>query len=101
MSFKAAYIGDIQKVLANMEGVSIRDMVTIMETLADYTNNKDTDMLTEYVRQSMKRNITKRFIADMQAKVITLDAALEQAIMDSVADRIRIIHNLEPNMYSG
>ncbi len=84
---KMLSIGDVQKVLANLlkEGVSIRDMVTIMETLADYAPmTKDTDMLTEYVRQSMKRNITKRFIFDRQAKVITLDAGLEQMIMDSV-----------------
>ncbi|MHB1392449.1 MAG: flagellar biosynthesis protein FlhA [Clostridia bacterium] len=84
---KMLSIGDIQKVLANLlkEGVSIRDMVTIMETLADYAPmTKDTDMLTEYVRQSLKRNITKRFIFDRQAKVITLDAGLEQMIMDSV-----------------
>lgn len=84
---KMLSIGDIQKVLANLlkEGVSIRDMVTIMETLADYAPvTKDTDMLTEYVRQSMRRNITKRFITDMHAKVITLDTVLEQTIMDSV-----------------
>jgi flagellar biosynthesis protein FlhA len=67
------------------EGVSIRDMVTIMETLADYAPmTKDTDMLTEYVRQSMRRNITKRFIYERQAKVVTLDSNLEQLIMDSV-----------------
>ncbi|MGI6586815.1 MAG: flagellar biosynthesis protein FlhA [Lutisporaceae bacterium] len=99
---KQLNIGDIQKVLANMlkEGVSIRDMVTIMETLADYAPmTKDTDMLTEYVRQSMKRNITKRFIADMQAKVITLDAALEQAIMDSVQQtEYGSYLSLEPNI---
>jgi flagellar biosynthesis protein FlhA len=99
---KQLNIGDIQKVLTNMlkEGVSIRDMVTIMETLADYAPmTKDTDMLTEYVRQSMKRNITKRFIADMQAKVITLDAALEQAIMDSVQQtEYGSYLSLEPNI---
>lgn len=84
---KMLSIGDVQKVLANLlkEGVSIRDMVTIIETLADYAPmTKDTDMLTEYVRQSMRRNITKRFIFDRQAKVVTLDSNLEQMIMDSV-----------------
>ncbi|HOS69231.1 MAG TPA: flagellar biosynthesis protein FlhA [Bacillota bacterium] len=98
---KQLSIGDIQKVLANLlkEGVSIRDMVTIMETLADYAPmTKDTDMLTEYVRQSMRRNITKRFIVDMQAKVITLDATLEQTIMDSVQQtEYGSYLNLEPN----
>ncbi|HYE84004.1 MAG TPA: flagellar biosynthesis protein FlhA [Clostridia bacterium] len=94
-------IGDVQKVLANLlkEGVSIRDMVTIIETLADYAPmTKDSDMLTEYVRQSMKRNITKRFIFDRQAKVITLDAGLEQIIMDSVQQtEYGSYLNLEPN----
>lgn len=98
---KLLSIGDVQKVLANLlkEGVSIRDMVTIIETLADYAPmTKDTDMLTEYVRQSMRRNITKRFISDMQAKVITLDATLEQAIMDSVQQtEYGSYLNMEPN----
>lgn len=98
---KQLSLGDIQKVLANLlkEGVSIRDMVTIMETLADYAlMTKDTDMLTEYVRQSLKRNITKRFIVDMQAKVITLDASLEQTIMDSVQQtEYGSYLNLEPD----
>ena len=98
---KMLSIGDVQKVLANLlkEGVSIRDMVTIMETLADYAPmTKDSDMLTEYVRQSMKRNITKRFIFDKHAKVITLDAGLEQIIMDSVQQtEYGSYLNLEPN----
>ncbi|MGB7606542.1 MAG: flagellar biosynthesis protein FlhA [Lutisporaceae bacterium] len=84
---KMLSIGEIQKVLANLlkESVSIRDMVTIMETLADYAPmTKDSDMLTEYVRQALRRSITKRFIIDNKAKVITLDAALEQSIMDAV-----------------
>ncbi len=98
---KQLSIGDVQKVLANLlkEGVSIRDMVTILETLADYAPmTKDTDMLTEYVRQSMRRNITKRFIVEMQAKVITLDAVLEQTILDSVQQtEYGSYLNLEPN----
>ncbi|KUO76118.1 MAG: flagellar biosynthesis protein FlhA [Clostridia bacterium BRH_c25] len=94
-------IGDVQKVLANLlkEGVSIRDMVTIIETLADYAPmTKDSDLLTEYVRQSMRRNITKRFIFDSQAKVITLDAGIEQIIMDSVQQtEYGSFLNIEPN----
>lgn len=84
---KQLAIGEIQKVLANLlkENVSIRDMVTIIETLADYAPiTKDPDMLTEYVRQSMRRAITKRFIYERHARVITLDSTLEQVIMDSV-----------------
>jgi len=84
---KMLSIGEMQKVLANLlkENVSIRDMVTIMETLADYAPmTKDPDMLTEYVRQSLRRNITKRFIQDNKAKVVTLDTGLEQNIMSAV-----------------
>lgn len=80
-------LGEIQKVLCNLlkEGVSIRDMVTILETLADYSNmTRDTDMLTEYVRQSLSRSITKQFISHQPAKVITLDQQLEQKIMESI-----------------
>ena len=80
-------LGDVQKVLANLlkENISIRDMVTIMETLADYgAITKDTDMLTEYVRQGMKRSITRRFIPENNTRVVTLDSGLEQIIMDSV-----------------
>ncbi len=80
-------IGEIQKVLANLlkEGISIRDLVTILETLADYAQiTRDTDMLTEYVRQSLKRSISQRYFADGENKVITLDPQLEQEIMESV-----------------
>ncbi|QEK12258.1 flagellar biosynthesis protein FlhA [Crassaminicella thermophila] len=80
-------IGEVQKVLSNLlrEGISIRDMVTILETLADYgTITKDTDMLTEYVRQSLSRAITKQFIDGKKAKVITLEQSLEQNIIEAI-----------------
>jgi flagellar biosynthesis protein FlhA len=84
---KIMTIGEIQKVLANLlkEGVSIRDMVTILETLADYAPvTHDTDMLTEYVRQALGRAISKKFFSDNNANVITSDPNLEQVIMDSL-----------------
>lgn len=84
---KLMTVGEVQKVLANLlkEGVSIRDMVTILETLADYAQvTHDTDMLTEYVRQAMGRAISKKFFADAKSSVITLDPRLEQIIMDSL-----------------
>lgn len=84
---KQMSIGEIQKVIANLlkEGVSIRDMVTILETLADHaTVTHDTDMLTEYVRQALGRAISKKFIVDTKSNVITLDPKLEQVIMDSL-----------------
>ncbi len=84
---KVMTIGEIQKVLANLlkEGVSIRDMVTVLETLADYAPaTHDPDMLTEYVRQALGRAITRKFLAESKSSVITLDPKLEQVIMDSL-----------------
>lgn len=80
-------IGEIQKVLANLlkEQLSVRDMVTILETLADYgVVTKDTDMLTEYVRQRFSRYITKKYVEGNSLNVVTLDSELEQLIMDSI-----------------
>jgi len=84
---KVLTLGEVQKVLANLlkEGISIRDMVTILETLGDYGPlTRDPDMLTEYVRQSLRRTITRKFIQGNQARVITLDPELEQEIMNGV-----------------
>ncbi len=80
-------LGEVQKVLANLlrEGVSIRDFGTILETMGDYGGvTRDTDMLTEYVRQRLKRAITQKFVQNNVAHVITLDPRLEQLIMDRV-----------------
>ncbi len=79
--------GELQKVLANLlrEGIPIRDMETIIETLGDYaTTLKDADMLTEYVRQSLKRTITRKFADANQLHVITLDTEVENIIMGAV-----------------
>jgi flagellar biosynthesis protein FlhA len=84
---KLMSLGEIQKVLSNLlrEGVSIRDMVTILETLADYAPiTRDPDMLTEYVRQSLGRAISSNWINQNSSEVITLDPKLEQTILDSV-----------------
>ena len=81
-------LGEVQKVLQNLlkEGISIRDLVTILETLADYApTTRDTDILTEYVRQNLKRAIsTKYFPAHETTSVVTLDPKIEQEIMGSV-----------------
>lgn len=81
-------IGDIQKVLSNLlkEQVSIRDMVTILETLADYAKvSRDNDVLTEYVRQALRRQITKQYVdSDMSLKVLTLDPSIEEQLRESV-----------------
>ncbi|MCL2235552.1 MAG: flagellar biosynthesis protein FlhA [Defluviitaleaceae bacterium] len=79
--------GEIQKVLSNLlrEGVSIRDLVTILETLADYGQiTRDSDMLTEYARQALKRSISRKYFAGEMNSVITVDPNLEQQIMQSV-----------------
>jgi len=79
-------LGEIQKILANLlsENIPIRDMASIIEALGDYGNlTRDPDMLTEYVRQSLRRSISKRFIPEDVAYAITLDPSLEQLILDS------------------
>jgi len=81
-------VGEIQKVLQNLlrEGISIRDLTTIFETLADYApTTHDTDVLTEYARQSQKRAITNKYFSRSQStSVITLDPKVEQDLMASV-----------------
>ena len=81
-------VGEIQKILQNLlrEGISIRDLLTIFETLADHAaTTRDTDVLTEYARQSLKRAISsKYFPANEVTSVITLDPKIEQEIMGSV-----------------
>ena len=85
---KMLSVGEIQKVLQNLlqEGISIRDLVTIFETLADNASStRDTDVLTEYVRQSLKRAISnKYFPANEMTSVVTLDPRIEQDIMGSI-----------------
>jgi len=81
-------VGDVQKVLIRLlkEKVSIRDLVTIFETLADYgTYTKDPDILTEYVRQSLARQITSQYAsAQKTIKVITIGPVLEKRIAEAV-----------------
>lgn len=85
---KLLNIGEVQKVLQNLlsEEISIRDLVTIFETLADHAAvTRDTDVLTEYVRQSLKRAISnKYFPSNETTSVVTLDPKAEQEIMNSV-----------------
>ncbi|MCL2078483.1 MAG: flagellar biosynthesis protein FlhA [Oscillospiraceae bacterium] len=79
-------LGEIQRILANLlsENIPIRDMASIIEALSDYGSlTRDTDMLTEYVRQTLRRSISKRFIPEDVAYAITLDPSLEQLIIDS------------------
>lgn len=81
-------VGEIQKVLQNLleEGISIRDLLTIFETLADHAAaTRDPDILTEYARQSLKRAISnKYFTPNETTSVVTLDPTVEQEIMGAV-----------------
>jgi len=82
-------LGGVQKVLQNLlrERVSVRDLQTILETLADYAPmTKDTDLLTEYVRMNLARQISKNH----QAADATIDAvALNQEIEDAIARSVQ------------
>jgi flagellar biosynthesis protein FlhA len=81
-------LGVIQKVLQNLvrERVSIRDFLTIMETLADYgAFTKDPDVLTEYVRQRLGRALTQALESpERRLLVFTLDPGIEDLIKDSL-----------------
>lgn len=79
--------GNLQKILGNLlkEGIPIKDMATILETISDYgASVKDTDMLTEYVRQALKRTITRKWSEGGQIKVITLSTDVEKLIINSI-----------------
>lgn len=80
-------IGDIQKVLAGLlrERVSIRDMVTILETLADYASlTKDTEILTEYVRHALARQLSRQYAPNNILTCLTVDPQLEEVINNAV-----------------
>ncbi len=84
---KVISVGYLQKILANLlrEGIPIRDLETILETLGDHTNVlKDVDIATEYVRQALKRTITHRFAEANSLRVITLDTQIEDMIVSAV-----------------
>lgn len=81
-------IGDIQKVLGKLlkEKVSIRNLPVIFEALADYGRyTTDPEVLTEYVRQALARQITSQFSQSNESlKVITLSGKVEKIIADSI-----------------
>lgn len=77
--------GELQKILVNLlkENIPIRDLATILETLADHgASTRNADDLTEYVRQSLGRVITARFLTGEDTAVIALDAQVEQLIAE-------------------
>ncbi|HYR85239.1 MAG TPA: flagellar biosynthesis protein FlhA [Terriglobia bacterium] len=85
---KTLSVGEIQKVLQNLlrEKVSVRDLITVFETLADYgTQTKDHIMLTEVTRAALSRSITKSLVNDQgELAVITLAPGWETRLNQSV-----------------
>ncbi len=81
-------IGEVQKVLAKLlkENVSIRNLPIIFETLADFGKvSSDTDLLTEYTRQALARQITHQYSQSNDSlKVVTLSGQVEKVIADGV-----------------
>ncbi len=80
-------LGTVMRVLQNLlkEGVSIRDLRTIMETMADWApKTQDTDILTEYVRHSLSRAISSDLAVNGTVPVITLSQPAEDAIQKSI-----------------
>jgi flagellar biosynthesis protein FlhA len=81
-------VGDIQKVLGKLlkENISIRNLPVIFETLADFAKlTNDTDLLAEYVRQSLSAQITKQYAQeDMSLKVITVSGKVEKLIAENI-----------------
>jgi flagellar biosynthesis protein FlhA len=79
---------NLQKVLCNLlrEGVPIRDMDTILETISNFASSvHDPELLTEYVRQALRRTITRQWSEGGQIKVITLDSTVEKTIINSIS----------------
>ena len=96
-------LGGVQKVLQNLlkERISIRDLLTILETLADYAvHTKDPDILAESVRQRLARQITTLYLTDnREIPVIMMDQALEETISRAVQNtQLGSYLTLEPNL---
>ncbi len=81
-------LGGVVKVLQNLlkEKIPVRDLLTILETLADWAPfTKDIDILTEYVRQSLSRTITKLYqTSNGEISLLTLDQSVEKALTDAI-----------------
>jgi flagellar biosynthesis protein FlhA len=82
-----ANIGVIQKVFQNLlrEQVSIRDLVTILETIADHAlSTKDPDVLTEFVRQRLARSILRPYLVDGVLNVLIFEKIMEEKLISSL-----------------
>lgn len=95
-------IGEIQKVLQNLlkEQVPIRNLITILESLADAAPiAKDIDYLTEYVREALAQQISRKYVEDSVLTVLTLDQGWEEAIAEGIQQTERgVLIALEPRL---
>jgi flagellar biosynthesis protein FlhA len=85
-------LGGVQRVLQNLlkERIPIRDIITVIDTLLDYSGKtKDPEVLTEFVRQTLSRTITRQYIDDKgKLPVFTLDPAYENMITQAQSGSI-------------
>jgi flagellar biosynthesis protein FlhA len=105
-ALKSLTLGQIQKVIQNLlkEQVSIRNMTTILEALADYgPATKDTQFLTEKARQSLARQLCLQYAdAERTLRVLTIEPGLEQKIIDSKVETASgVVSALDPPVQSG
>jgi flagellar biosynthesis protein FlhA len=93
-------LGLIQKVLKALltEGVSIRNLSTILEVIADFVEHvSDVDSLVEHVRQGLARQLTREYTIDDVLRVMTLDPVIEQKMVDSIQGQRSIHQALDPD----
>jgi flagellar biosynthesis protein FlhA len=102
-ALKNSSVGEIQKVLQNLlkEGVRIRNMLTILETISDYGSSiKNIDLITEYVRQSLGKQIASSYADETNTlKAIVIDPEVEQIFTDSIHETAQgLVSTLEPDL---
>jgi len=95
-------VGEVQKVLQHLlrERISIRDLVTILETLADHAGrSKDMDLLGEWVRAALARSICRQYVDDGTGalQTLTLEPNLEQTLLEAVTPGLPTLA-LEPSV---
>ncbi|MBX3228821.1 MAG: flagellar biosynthesis protein FlhA [Labilithrix sp.] len=95
-------LGDVVRVLRNLvkEGISIRDMRTILESLGELAQvTKDPEQMTEMCRERLAPQITARFKAEGVVNAMTLDPRLEQVLRQSLSEIAKGTGGaLDPNM---
>jgi flagellar biosynthesis protein FlhA len=97
-------LGVVVRILRNLlrERVSIRDLRTILETVADYTSvSKDPDTLTEYARQNLSRTISTQYAnADGYVHVVSLDPMLDRRLTEVIKPSGSNLEGLSPGLFN-